>query len=50
MYNAISSITITLNKKLVAFDMDGMLINGRLVFALGDKHDFIELENAHVLI
>jgi len=26
-----------LKKKLVAFDMDGTLINGRLVFALGDK-------------
>ena len=26
-----------MNKKLVAFDMDGTLINGRLVFALGNK-------------
>lgn len=26
-----------MNKKLVAFDMDGTLINGRVVFALGDK-------------
>ncbi len=31
------SHSITLKKKLVAFDMDGTLINGRLVFALGDK-------------
>lgn len=28
---------LTLNKKLIAFDMDGTLINGRLVFALSDK-------------
>jgi len=28
---------ITLNKKLIAFDMDGTLINGRLVFVLGDR-------------
>ncbi|MEE8133115.1 MAG: HAD family phosphatase [Nitrososphaerales archaeon] len=27
-----------MNKKLVAFDMDGTLINGRLVFAIGDKY------------
>lgn len=50
MYDAISSITITLNKKLVAFDMDGTLNNGRLVFALNDKHGLIELENTHGLI
>jgi phosphoserine phosphatase len=29
-----------LNKKLIAFDMDGTLINGRLVFALGDRFGF----------
>ncbi len=27
-----------MSKKLVAFDMDGTLINGRLVFTLGDKY------------
>ncbi|MEM2759503.1 MAG: HAD-IB family phosphatase [Nitrososphaerales archaeon] len=27
-----------MNKKLVAFDMDGTLLNGRLVFALGDRY------------